>query len=50
MMVIYLMNFLVLSVMLILASRDVSFVSFGKELLAGAIDFSDGVLRLVGVQ
>jgi hypothetical protein len=46
MMVIYLMNFLVLSLMLIVASRDVTFVYFGKELLAGAIDFSDGVVRL----
>jgi hypothetical protein len=49
-MVIYLMNFLVLSVMLILASRDVTFVSFGKELLAGAIDFSDGALKLAGLK
>ena len=47
MMVIYLMNFLVLSFMLILASRDVTFISFGKELLAGAMDFSDGLLKLV---
>jgi hypothetical protein len=50
MMVIYLMNFLVLSFMLILASRDVTFVSFGKELLAGAMDFSDWVMRLVGAK
>jgi len=47
MMVIYLMNFIVLSFMLILASRDVTFNSLGKELLAGAMDFSDWVLRLV---
>ena len=50
MMVIYLLNFLVLSLMLILASRDVTFVSFGKELLAGAMDFSDWVLRLIGAK
>jgi hypothetical protein len=37
-------------VMLILATRDVTFVSFGKELLAGAIDFSDGTLKLVGLK
>jgi hypothetical protein len=49
-MVIYLMNFLVLSLMLILASRDVTFASFAKELLAGAMDFSDGVVRLVGAK
>ena len=47
MMVIYLMNFIVLSFMLILASRYVTFDSFSKELLAGAMDFSDWVLRLV---
>jgi hypothetical protein len=50
MIVIYLMNFLVLSVMLILASRDVTFASFGNELLAGAIDFSDGALKLAGLK
>jgi hypothetical protein len=50
MMVIYLMNFLVLSLMLIVASRDVTFASFGKELLAGAMDLSDWLLRLVRVK
>jgi hypothetical protein len=47
MMVIYLMNFMVLSLMLILASRDVTFVSFGRELVSGAMDFSDAVLWLL---
>ena len=47
MMVIYLVNFSVLSVMLIVASRDVTFVYFGRELLQGAMDFSDHALRLV---
>jgi hypothetical protein len=46
MMVIYLMNFLGLSLMLILASHDVTFASFGRELLQGAMDFSDALLRL----
>jgi RsiW-degrading membrane proteinase PrsW (M82 family) len=50
MMVIYLMNFLVLSLMLVLASRDVTFVSFGRELLAGAMDFSDSAMKLVGLK
>ena len=47
MMVIYLINFAVLSIMLIVACRDVTFAYFGKELLEGAIEFSDGLLRLV---
>jgi hypothetical protein len=47
MMVIYLVNFAVLSLMLILASREVTFLSFGRELVEGAADFSDGLLRLV---
>jgi hypothetical protein len=46
MMVIYLINFAVLSLMLIVASRDVSFASFGRELLDGAMEFSDWILRL----
>jgi hypothetical protein len=46
MMIIYIMNFLVISLMLVLASRQVSFFSFGHELLQGAMDFSDVVLRL----
>jgi hypothetical protein len=50
MMVIYLMNFLGLSLMLILASRDVTFFSFGRELLQGAMDFSDAALRLLRVK
>jgi len=45
--VIYLINFSVLSLMLILASREVTFASFGNELLQGAADFSDECLRLV---
>ena len=47
MMVIYLINFSVLSLMLIVASRDVTFLSFGKELLQGAMEFSDWLLRFV---
>jgi hypothetical protein len=46
MMIIYLMNFIVLSAMLIVASREVSMTSFGQELLEGAIQFSDCLLRL----
>jgi hypothetical protein len=45
MMVIYLVNFLVLSLMLIVASRDITFLSFGKELVQGAMEFSDWFLR-----
>jgi len=47
MMVIYLINFSVLSLMLILASHEVTFASFGNELLQGAADFSDECLRVV---
>jgi len=47
MMVIYLINFTVLSLLLIVACREVTFWSFGKELLSGAMDFSDWLLRLV---
>jgi hypothetical protein len=47
MMVIYLANFTVLSIMLIVASRDVTFAYFGRELLQGAMDFSDRTLRLL---
>ncbi|MBV9298521.1 MAG: hypothetical protein JO066_06050 [Verrucomicrobia bacterium] len=47
MMVIYLVNFSVLSVMLIVACRDVTFSYFGKELLDGAVEFSDQLLHLV---
>jgi hypothetical protein len=50
MMIIYLMNFLVLSGMLLLACRDVTVPSFGRELLTGAMDFSDLVLRLAHVK
>ena len=45
MMVIYIINFLVLSLMLIVASRDVTFGYFGKELFEGAVEFSDRILR-----
>jgi hypothetical protein len=44
-MVIYIINFLVLSLMLIVASRDVTFGYFGKELLQGAVEFSDQILH-----
>jgi hypothetical protein len=47
MMVIYLVNFLALSIMLIVACRDVTFTYFGKELLQGAIESSDWLLKLV---
>jgi hypothetical protein len=50
MMLIYLVNFTILSVMLILASRDVTFWSFGRELLQGAMDFSDLTLRLARIK
>ncbi len=46
MMIIYIMNFLVISLMLILANRQVTFAAFGQELLQGAMDVSDWVLRL----
>jgi hypothetical protein len=46
MMVIYLINFSVLSLMLIVACRDVTFQYFGKELLQGAMEFSKGLLHL----
>jgi hypothetical protein len=45
MMIIYLINFSVLSLMLIVACRDVTLLSFGKELLQGAMEFSDRFLR-----
>jgi hypothetical protein len=47
MMVIYLFNFSVLSLLLILANREVTFASFGNELLQSAAEFSDWCLRLV---
>jgi hypothetical protein len=47
MMVIYLVNFLALSVMLIVACRDVTLSYFGEELLQGAMQFSDWLLRVV---
>jgi hypothetical protein len=47
MMVIYLVNFTVLSLMLIVACRDVTFGSFGNELLQGAMEFSDWSLKVV---
>jgi hypothetical protein len=50
MMVIYLINFAALSLMLIVACRDVTFFSFGQELLEGAMEFSDWALRLFRVK
>lgn len=50
MMVIYLINFTVLSLMLIVACRDVTFLSFGQELLEGAMEFSGWVLHVVHVK
>jgi hypothetical protein len=47
MMVVYLINFSALSIMLIVACRDVTVGYFGKELLTGAMEFSDWVLHLV---
>ncbi|MBV9671841.1 MAG: hypothetical protein JO076_03335 [Verrucomicrobia bacterium] len=47
MIVIYCMNFLVLSLLLLLACHDVTPRSFGAELLRGAIEFSDWALRLM---
>jgi hypothetical protein len=46
-MIIYLVNFLALSVMLIVACRDVTLSYFGMELLRGAMQFSDWLLRIV---
>jgi hypothetical protein len=43
--VIYLMNLLVLSLLLILATRYVSFASFGRELLAHAATFASETAR-----
>jgi len=50
MMVIYLINFTVLSLMLIVACRDVTFLSFGQELLEGAMEFSGWVLHVIHVK
>jgi hypothetical protein len=47
MMVIYLVNFSVLSIMLMVACRDVTLSYFGKELLEGAMDFSNRFLHLL---
>jgi hypothetical protein len=47
MMVIYLINFSALSVMLIVACRDVTFSYFGKELLQGAKEFAGWLLHLL---
>jgi hypothetical protein len=46
MMVIYLANFSLLSLMLIVACRDVTFRSFGAELLQGSVEFSDWMLKV----
>ncbi len=47
MMVIYLINFSALSVMLIVACRDVTFSYFGKELLQGTKEFAGWLLHLL---
>jgi hypothetical protein len=44
--VIYLMNLLVLSLLLVLATRYVSFASFGRELLAHAATFASEAGRI----
>jgi hypothetical protein len=55
--VIYLMNLLVLSLLLVLATPYVSFASFGRELLAHAATFaseagrvSEALVRATGLQ
>ncbi len=45
-MVIYLLNILILAVLLIIASPQISAVSFGRELLHNAVNFTDWVERL----
>jgi hypothetical protein len=45
-MVIYLINFSVLSLMLVVACRDVTFSYFGKELLQGTAEFYHWLLNL----
>lgn len=45
--VIFLMNCLVLSALLVAASPDVTWVAFGRELLANAMDFSALVVEFV---
>src|SRR2546427_7144513 len=44
--VIYLMNLLLLSVMLILASPQITFVAFGADLLTNLSDFSQWLVNL----
>jgi len=44
--VIYLMNLLLLSVMLILASPQITFVAFGADLLTNLTDFSQWIFDL----
>jgi hypothetical protein len=46
--VIYLMNLLLLSVMLILASRQITFESFGEDLLTNLGNFTQWMMELLG--
>ncbi len=46
--VIYLMNLLLLSVMLVLASAEITFADLGRDLLANIGDFAHWVARLAG--
>jgi hypothetical protein len=45
--VIYLMNLLLLSVMLILASRQITFDSFGADLLTNLANFTQWMIELI---
>jgi hypothetical protein len=45
-MVIYLLNILILAVLLIIASPQISAISFGRELLHNAVNFTDWVEQL----
>jgi hypothetical protein len=46
--VIYLMNLLLLSIMLVVASAEITFADFGRDLLANVGDFAHWVARLAG--
>jgi hypothetical protein len=46
--VIYLMNLLLLSVMLILASPQITFAAFGADLLMNISNFSQWIIDLFG--
>ena len=46
--VIYLMNLLLLSVMLVLASAQISFADFGADLLVNVTNFAHWMARLIG--